>query len=261
MSAEPERVYVINLGKVLLSQPQHRSVRAINMIREFARRHMKEDNIKIDESLAQLIWSKGVRRPPRKIRVRMNRVESGYIRVSSYDNADDIMGNIVDDDSNNKTDVPVSSSPELSSEPLNEDSKLDTSDIKQNEQTTDLESDTTTQTETGLDNELKPADQTEPDKDNEIKPTTQTETGLNNELKPADQTEPDKDNEIKPTTQTETGLNNELKPADQTEPDKDNEIKPTTQTETGLNNELKPADQTEPDKDNEINTDTKSNNS
>ncbi len=85
MSEESERVYTINLGKVLLSQSQHRAVRAINMIREFARHHMKVQEIKIEEELAQLIWARGVRRPPRKVRVRMNTTDEGYILVSAYD--------------------------------------------------------------------------------------------------------------------------------------------------------------------------------
>ena len=85
MSEESERVYTINLGKVLLSQSQHRAVRAINMIREFARHHMKVQEIKIEEELAQLIWARGVRRPPRKVRVRMSTTDDGYILVSAYD--------------------------------------------------------------------------------------------------------------------------------------------------------------------------------
>ena len=85
MSEELERVYTINLGKVLLSQPQHRAVRALNMIREFARRHMKTQSIKIDEDLARQVWSRGARSPPRKIRVRMNRTDLGDILVTRYD--------------------------------------------------------------------------------------------------------------------------------------------------------------------------------
>ena len=85
MSQELERVYTINLGKVLLSQPQHRAVRAINMIREFARHHMKVEEIKIEEELAHQVWARGVRRPPRKIRVRMTKTDDGYILVSQYD--------------------------------------------------------------------------------------------------------------------------------------------------------------------------------
>ena len=84
MSQELERVYTINLGKVLLSQSQHRAVRAINMIKEFARHHMKVEQIKIEEELAHLIWAKGVRSPPRKIRVRMSKTDEGYVLVSPY---------------------------------------------------------------------------------------------------------------------------------------------------------------------------------
>ena len=84
MSQELERVYTINLGKVLLSQSQHRAVRAINMIREFARHHMKVEEIKIEEELAHQIWARGVRSPPRKIRVRMSKTDEGYVLVSQY---------------------------------------------------------------------------------------------------------------------------------------------------------------------------------
>ena len=85
MSQDLERVYTINLGKVLLSQSQHRAVRAINMIKEFARHHMKTEEIKIEEDLAHQVWSRGVRNPPRKIRVRMSKTDEGYVLVSRYD--------------------------------------------------------------------------------------------------------------------------------------------------------------------------------
>jgi large subunit ribosomal protein L31e len=85
MSQELERVYTIPLGKVKLSQSQHRAVRAINMIREFAQHHMKVETIKIDEELARDIWARGVRNPPRKVRVRMSKTDEGYVLVSKYD--------------------------------------------------------------------------------------------------------------------------------------------------------------------------------
>ncbi|MFB5609761.1 MAG: 50S ribosomal protein L31e, partial [Nitrosarchaeum sp.] len=84
MSQELERVYTINLGKVLLSVDTHRAPRAINMIKEFARHHMKTEEIKIEEDLAHQIWSRGVRSPPRKIRVRMTKTDDGFILVSPY---------------------------------------------------------------------------------------------------------------------------------------------------------------------------------
>ena len=84
MSQELERVYTIPLGKVLLSPNTHRAVRAINMVKEFARRHMKTYNVKIDEEISHIIWARGVRSPPRKIRVKMVKTEEGFILVSPY---------------------------------------------------------------------------------------------------------------------------------------------------------------------------------
>jgi len=55
------------------------------MIREFAQHHMKVETIKIEEELAHEVWAKGVRSPPRKVRVRMSKTEEGYVLVSRYD--------------------------------------------------------------------------------------------------------------------------------------------------------------------------------
>ncbi len=85
MSQELERVYTINLGKVLLSPDNQRAKRAINMIREFARHHMKTEDIKIEEDVAHQIWARGIKHPPRKIRVRLTKTDEGYILVSPYD--------------------------------------------------------------------------------------------------------------------------------------------------------------------------------
>jgi large subunit ribosomal protein L31e len=85
LSQEVERVYTINLGKALLSVDTHRATRAINMIKEYGRRHMKVEDIKIEEDLAHQIWAKGARSPPRKIRVRMSKTDEGYVLVSRFD--------------------------------------------------------------------------------------------------------------------------------------------------------------------------------
>jgi len=79
-----ERIYTINLGKVLLSPNNQRAKRAINMIREFASKHMKSENIKIEEEISHLVWARGIRHPPRKIRVKMTKDEDGNIIVSTY---------------------------------------------------------------------------------------------------------------------------------------------------------------------------------
>ncbi len=85
MSQELERVYTINLGKVLLSPNNQRAKRAINMIKEFTRHHMKIEEVKIEESLNHLIWKRGIKHPPRKIRVNMTKTDEGFVLVSPYE--------------------------------------------------------------------------------------------------------------------------------------------------------------------------------
>ena len=85
LSQDLERVYTINLGKVLLSPDNQRAKRAINMIKEFTSHHMKTEQIKIEEELSHRIWKRGIRSPPRKIRVLMTKTDEGFILVSLYD--------------------------------------------------------------------------------------------------------------------------------------------------------------------------------
>jgi len=91
MSQDVERVYTVNLGKVLLSPDNQRSKRAVNMIKEFARHHMKVEQVKLEEDVSHLIWSRGIKHPPRKIRVRMTRTDEGYILVSKYEGEEEVI--------------------------------------------------------------------------------------------------------------------------------------------------------------------------
>ena len=91
MSQDVERVFTVNLGKVLLSPDNQRAKRAINMIKEFARHHMKMEQVKLEEDVSHLIWSKGIKHPPRKIRVRMTRTDEGYILVSKYEGEEEVI--------------------------------------------------------------------------------------------------------------------------------------------------------------------------
>src|SRR3989337_2714661 len=85
MSQELERVYTINLGKVLLSPNNQRVKRAVNMVKEYARHHMKTEEIKIEEAVNHQIWKRGIKHPPRKIRVRMTKTDEGFVLVSPYE--------------------------------------------------------------------------------------------------------------------------------------------------------------------------------
>jgi large subunit ribosomal protein L31e len=79
------RVYTINLGKARITAEHKRTDRVINMIREFAERHMKSNEIKLDQDLNRQLWSRGKTNPPRKVRVKMVKEEDGAVTVSLYE--------------------------------------------------------------------------------------------------------------------------------------------------------------------------------
>src|ERR671932_2306529 len=81
------RVYTINLGKAWLTPRYRRTDRVINMVREFAVKNMKSDEVKIDQDLSRHIWSRGKTNPPRRVRVKMVKDEEDIVTVSLYEEA------------------------------------------------------------------------------------------------------------------------------------------------------------------------------
>ena len=79
------RVYTINLGKAWITPQHKRTDRVVNMIREFAEKHMKSSEVKLDQDLNRQIWSRGKTNPPRKVRVKMVKDEDGTVTVSLYE--------------------------------------------------------------------------------------------------------------------------------------------------------------------------------
>jgi large subunit ribosomal protein L31e len=84
------RVYTINLGRAWLTPQHKRTDRVINMIREFAEKHMKSDEIKLEQELNRQIWSRGKTNPPRNVRVKMVKDEDGVVTVSLYEDAPEV---------------------------------------------------------------------------------------------------------------------------------------------------------------------------
>lgn len=79
------RVYTINLGRAWLTPEHKRTDRVVNMIREFAEKHMKSSEVKLDQDLNRQIWSRGKTNPPRKVRVKMVKDEDDVVTVSLYE--------------------------------------------------------------------------------------------------------------------------------------------------------------------------------
>lgn len=89
-----ERTYTIPLQKALVRPPKKRAPRAMQLIKAFITKHMKLE-MKVseeeeEEELPQLIisqevnekiWDKGIKKPPRKIRVRAAKDKDGNVTV------------------------------------------------------------------------------------------------------------------------------------------------------------------------------------
>jgi large subunit ribosomal protein L31e len=125
MSASSEdnlsRIYTINLGKARLTPRYRRTDRVVNMIREFARKHMKSNEVKLDQELNRHVWKKGKAHPPRRLRVRMTKDEDGIVIISPYEEAVK-----KDDDRSSPSDEQAESEPEQESFPVAENAQGET---------------------------------------------------------------------------------------------------------------------------------------
>ncbi|MDG6954319.1 MAG: 60S ribosomal protein L31 [Nitrososphaerota archaeon] len=76
------RTYIVPLGVVYEAPPYRRAKKAVAVIREFATRHMKAEQVSIDTEVNELIWARGIKHPPRRITLEMERDEDGVVKVS-----------------------------------------------------------------------------------------------------------------------------------------------------------------------------------
>ena len=89
-----ERIYTIPLGRALVRPPTKRAPRAMTLIREFVTRHMKLDvsaqaeeekgelpTLSISNAVNEKVWSRSIKKPPRKIRIRATKDKEGNVKV------------------------------------------------------------------------------------------------------------------------------------------------------------------------------------
>ncbi|MEM3596805.1 MAG: 50S ribosomal protein L31e [Candidatus Bathyarchaeia archaeon] len=87
-----ERIYTVPLGKAWIMPPNKRAARAVRLLRDFLKKHMKleargegeEEEPKkliITNEVNEWIWSRGIEKPPRKIRVRAAKDKDGNVTV------------------------------------------------------------------------------------------------------------------------------------------------------------------------------------
>ena len=86
-----ERFYTIPLGKAWISTRKKRAPRAIRIVKSFIIKHMKvrteadeeedAERLVIDNEVNEKLWSRGIEKPPRKIRVRVIKNKEGVVTV------------------------------------------------------------------------------------------------------------------------------------------------------------------------------------
>jgi large subunit ribosomal protein L31e len=75
------RVYMVPLRRAFEAPKYRRTKVAVRIIREFTTRHMKATEVKIEKGVNELIWSRGITNPPRRIKLEMERDEDGVVSV------------------------------------------------------------------------------------------------------------------------------------------------------------------------------------
>lgn len=81
-----ERVYNIPLRKEYQKSPHYRRAKkSIFAIREFLKKHMKSDEVKIGKYLNEKIWEHGIKNPPHHVKVNSTKDDKGVVNVELFD--------------------------------------------------------------------------------------------------------------------------------------------------------------------------------
>lgn len=77
-----ERIYVIPLRNVKNVPRTIRAPRAIREVQNFLKKHMKTEDVKLDASINEKIWERGIQKIPSKIKVKATKDdETGIVEA------------------------------------------------------------------------------------------------------------------------------------------------------------------------------------
>jgi|SRR6267378_3927600 len=76
-----EKFYDLNLRRIWTAPREKRTPRAVRYVRQYAAQRMKTDNVSLSEETNSLLWSRGISKPPRKIRIRVVKDKEGKVIV------------------------------------------------------------------------------------------------------------------------------------------------------------------------------------
>ncbi|MBD3405948.1 MAG: 50S ribosomal protein L31e [Candidatus Lokiarchaeota archaeon] len=77
-----ERIYTVPLRKAYWTGTRlRRTNRAVKILRKFVERHMKPEELEIQPEVNRRLWSRGIEKPPRRIRIRVTKNSDNLVRV------------------------------------------------------------------------------------------------------------------------------------------------------------------------------------
>ena len=76
-----ERIYVIPLRRAKDAPRNRRVPRAVKIVQEYLKRHMKSDQIKLNEELNQKLWERGIKHVISRVRVRAVKADDGSVEA------------------------------------------------------------------------------------------------------------------------------------------------------------------------------------
>lgn len=89
---EVTRICTIPLRDAYRAPWTKRAKVAVRLVREFVARHVKAHTVKISPALNKAIWIRGVRKPPRRVRVKVSLTEEDGVKVAVVEPATEEVG-------------------------------------------------------------------------------------------------------------------------------------------------------------------------
>jgi large subunit ribosomal protein L31e len=76
-----ERIYVVPLAKARKGPRNKWAKKSVRYLKEFMERHFKPENLVISQEVNEVIWERGIQKPPRKLKVRATKNIDGLVVV------------------------------------------------------------------------------------------------------------------------------------------------------------------------------------
>ncbi len=76
-----ERIYIIPLAKARKGPRTKWAKKSVRYLKEFMERHFKPESLIISQEVNEQIWSRGIQKPPRKLKVRATKNIDGLVVV------------------------------------------------------------------------------------------------------------------------------------------------------------------------------------